>query len=582
MDEQKRRDDELFAALNRSKKQKHRKRLFTALGITAVIVILLLIVFANLRKRVEANIASNAEEVLRYEVNYGSVSTTVSGSGTISDVDTEAITVPEGVEIDEVLAKSNTHISEGDIIATVDIPSVLSAMADVQDAIADLDTQLQEASNNNASASITVGASGRVKRIYGEAGSDVAACMYENGAIALLSLDGYMAVEIDSPALSAGETVKVVRADGKELNGRVDTLTGSKAVILVTDNGPELDEEVTVRNANGEELGSGTLYIHNALAVTGYTGTISHMAVKENQSVYAGGLICSLKDTSYSARYDAILKQRREKEDDLRQLLDLRQTGALRAPFSGTVLTVDYENDESTETESAAVQSGYSMGIGMMSSSGYLSSSAASSASTASSASSTSDDDGITIVTMSHDEQMSVVISVDESDILSLQKGQAAEITIESVGDQKYRGTVTEVDKTANSSSGVTAYSAEISFDKGANMISGMTADVVIRIEGTENVLIVPTDAIHRTSAIAFVYTEYDEEHGVYGGMRPVETGISNDDFTEVTSGLEAGDVVFYTEKETGFFFGFPGAGGGYDSSFGGPSGGPGNFPDRR
>ena len=33
------------------------------------------------------------------------------------------------------------------------------------------------------------------------------------------------------------------------------------------------------------------------------------------------------------------------------------------------------------------------------------------------------------------------------------------EVSIESIGDQKYTGTVTEVDKTANSSSGVTSYS---------------------------------------------------------------------------------------------------------------------------
>ena len=102
------------------------------------------------------------------------------------------------------------------------------------------------------------------------------------------------------------------------------------------------------------------------------------------------------------------------------------------------------------------------------------------------------------------------------------------------------------------------------------NMLSGMTAEVVIRIEGTEDVLIVPTDAVHRTSAIYYVNTEYDASTDTYGGMKTIETGISNDDFTAVTSGLELGDVVYYTERETGFFFGFPGAGGSY--------GGPGNY----
>ena len=155
---------------------------------------------------------------------------------------------------------------------------------------------------------------------------------------------------------------------------------------------------------------------------------------------------------------------------------------------------------------------------------------------------------------MARDESMLVRISVDESDILSLEKGQIAEVSIDSVGAEKLGGVVTEVDRTADSTSGVSSYSAEVTFAKGAGMLSGMTADVVINIEGTENVLIVPTDAIHKTSAGAFVYTSYDEETKQYGGMTPVELGISNDEFTEIRSGLEEGTTVFYTEKEVDFF----------------------------
>ena len=50
-----------------------------------------------------------------------------------------------------------------------------------------------------------------------------------------------------------------------------------------------------------------------------------------------------------------------------------------------------------------------------------------------------------------------------------------------------------------------------------------MTADVVINIQGTENVLIVPTDAVQKTSVGAFVYTAYDEEIKLFGGVVPVE-----------------------------------------------------------
>ena len=569
MDELKKRDDELFAALNKSKKQKRRKRILTALLIAAVIIIALLITFASLRRRVQANIASTADEVLRYEANYGSISTRVTGTGTIVDMDTEKITVPEGVEIDEVIAEANTRIKQGDAIATVDMASVLNVMADVQDAIADLDSQLREAGNDTVSSYMTAGAAGRVKKVYAEVGTDVASCMYENGALVLLSLDGYMAADITTDQVTAGQAVTVVRTDGTELPGTVETVLDGVATILLTDNGPELDENVTVQSEEGESLGGGTLYIHNPLRITGFAGTVSYVLVRENQYVYAGSSVINLKDTSYSARYETILKQRREQEETLQELLKLRQSGALRAPFDGTVLTVDYGSDTASQT-TTSTQAANTYGLNMFGST-------ASAALTTTSPASDTPVDGTVIVTMSRDESMSVTISVDESDILSLQIGQAAEVTIDSIGEDVYRGTVTEIDKTANSSSGVTSYAAEVSFDKAENMLSGMSADVVIRIQGTENVLIVPADAIHRTSALSFVYTSYDAESGMYGGMKPVETGISNDDFVEIKSGLEAGEAVYYTEKEEAFFFGF---GGGFpngnrrgNSGFGGRMG---------
>ena len=86
---------------------------------------------------------------------------------------------------------------------------------------------------------------------------------------------------------------------------------------------------------------------------------------------------------------------------------------------------------------------------------------------------------------------------------------------------------------------------------------------VVINIQGTENVLLVPTEAIRKTSAGAFVYTSYDEETKLFGGIVPVEVGISNDEFTEVRSGLDEGTTVYYTEKERNDFFMMMGGPGG-------------------
>ena len=549
MDEKKRTDDALFAALNKSKKKKKRKTAITALIIIAIIAVALLITVNVLRRRVDASIARDQDEVLRYDAAYGAISTRVSASGIIEDVDTEVVSVPEGVEIDEVVVRAGNVLHEGDVVATLDLTTVLSSMATVQSEIEELDKELADAGNDKVASSVRAGAAGRVKRIFVAPQDDVASCMVENGALALISLDGKMAVDFENSALTAGQAVSVEREDGSVIAGTVDKNVGGTVTVLVTDNGPRLDEAVRILDADGNELGAGELYIHSVFRVTGFAGTVSTVSARENQQVYASSSICSLSNTSYSAPYNSILKQRKDKEDTLLELLGLYQGGALRAPFDGTVLRVDYDADEADTAAQSATPS-YS---GMDSYYSYFMGGTTTTPTTATTAD-TSNIAGTAVVTMARDESMLVRISVDESDILSLEKGQIAEVSIDSVGAEKLGGVVTEVDRTADSTSGVSSYSAEVTFAKGAGMLSGMTADVVINIEGTENVLIVPTDAIHKTSAGAFVYTSYDEETKQYGGMTPVELGISNDEFTEIRSGLEEGTTVFYTEKEVDFF----------------------------
>ena len=557
MDEVRKNDDALFEALNKAKRRKRRRRWITVLVILAIVASGILYAVNVLRKRVEASMATEGDEVLTYDASIGSISTRVSGSGTIEDVDTEKVTVPEGVEIDEVMVKSNDKLRKGDLIATLDLTSVLSTMASVQEELDELDKELASSSGDRVNTNVTAGVSGRVKKIYAKAKTDVAACMVENGALALISLDGKMAAEFENDSLSAGDKVRVERANGNVIDGSVEKRVGDLVTVLVTDNGPEVDEEVRILNENGVELGSGTLTIHSVFRVTGFTGTVSQVTFGENMLVNAASILFNLTDTGYSAHYNSVLRERKEKEKTLLELLGLYQGGALRAPFDGSILRIDY--DENDKTASAANASAASAGQTGMTPYGVYSAMGSTATAVAGTGTATAtaqeDEDGIVIVTMAPDISMLVNIDVDEADILSLEIGQPAEVTIESVGENRFNGTVTDVDRTANSSGGVTTYSAEVTFAKEKGMLSGMSADVIVNIQGSENVLIVPADAIHRTSAGAFVYTSYDEETKTFGGNMPVEVGISNDDFAEIRSGIEEGTTVFYTEKEEDNFY---------------------------
>ena len=270
-------DDALFEALGKNKKRRRRRILITVVSIVLVLALIAVVGVSFLRRRVREQFAASKGEVLSYEVTTGSISTVVSGSGSLTDVDLQAVTVPDGVEITEVKVKRNQTVATGDVLATVDMASVVSAMADLQAQIEELDAQISAAEDDSAATRITAGVTGRVKAVFGETGDDVAEVMAEHGAQALLSLDGFMAVDIETDTLNTGDGVTVQLSDGSEISGTVESAVGGRATVLVTDNGTVYDEEVTVLNDEGTELGTGMLYIHGALRITGFSGTISQV-----------------------------------------------------------------------------------------------------------------------------------------------------------------------------------------------------------------------------------------------------------------------------------------------------------------
>lgn len=281
--QQNERADALFEELSKNKKKKKRKIIRTVIIIVLVIAIALAAAVAILSRKVRERFATSDVEVLSYEATRDTISTTVSGSGVLAQVDLEQLTVPAGVEITDVLVEADDAISQGDVLATVDMASVMSAMSNLQAELDELDEEISDAKGDEVSSYIKAGVSGRVKVIYAQTDTSVASCMAENGALAVLSLDGYMAVDIETDELSKGDSVTVTLADGEEITGAVESAAGGKATVLVTDNGPAYGEEVTVASEDGTELGKGNLYIHSSLGITGYAGTVSTVSAKENQ-----------------------------------------------------------------------------------------------------------------------------------------------------------------------------------------------------------------------------------------------------------------------------------------------------------
>lgn len=558
MNEQNQHSEALFETLSQNKKMRKRRILRTVLITIAIIAALLVAVVIVLTKKVEKRFAAAAAEVQTYQVTTGAIHTIVSGSGVLTEEDLEDISVPSGVEVNEVMVDAGDTVLQGDLLATVDMATVMTSLTALQKQMNELDRSINDAKGEEAGTQITAGVSGRVKIIYAQPEMDVSLCMAEHGALAVLSLDGYMAADLETDKLSKGHLVSVIRPDGTVLEGEVSAEKGGTVTVLVSDNGPEFDEEVTIATKDGLELGKAKLYIHNPLGVTGYAGTVRNVIAKENMSVSAGSTLFGLKDTRFSANYDTLLRSRSDLEEVLMDLLTIYRDGALLAPMDGVVSSIQFNAEDSSASSSASAAD--SSAAALAAAYGY-SMPAAAAATTPSNPGDTS------VLTLYPDISLTITIGIDETDILALQEGQEAEIVVGSVGEEVYPGSVTEINKVANTSTGVTQYSAQILLDKAPGMLPGMTADVDIKIEGNENALIIPVEALHQTSAGAYVYTSFDEETQQYGGKVDVVAGMQNDTYAEILSGLKEGDTVYYTQQENIFAFfanmmGMPAGGG--------------------
>lgn len=310
--------------------------------ITLLCVILAIaLIVASLPSGISAATKVNSK-VLSAVPEENTISTVLSGGGTLSPQAGTAQSLPQALELKTYYVKNGQTVSEGDPIAQVDLVAVKAAISELQEVIDTLDAAIASESSKTNDPVIRSGTAGRVKKIYAREGTAAADTVYENGALLLLSLDGLMAVDLEARA-EVGQRVTVTLSDGTALAGTVESVSDGTATVTLSDETAPLDDSVTVTTKDGEPLGTGNLYIHSRLRVAGAYGTVSKISVKENQQVPAGSALLTLKDTGHTAEYARLLNRRTELEDQMESLVKLSKDGILHADCGGTVSGVDTE-----------------------------------------------------------------------------------------------------------------------------------------------------------------------------------------------------------------------------------------------
>ena len=180
---------------------------------------------------------------------------------------------------------------------------------------------------------------------------------------------------------------------------------------------------------------------------------------------------------------------------------------------------------------------------------------------------------------------LEMTLNIDELDISAVHVGQSVRVTAEAVEGKEYVGTVTRVSVAGTTTNGTTSYPVTIRLDVTDGLLPGMNADAEIVVSSAEGVLSIPNGAVNRQKLVLVTADSPSAAHPTASQMPApdgyvyvqVETGISDDDYVQILSGLTAEDTVAYIPQAADSFsmmFGMMGGGMGGAPMGGGPGGG--------
>ena len=135
-------------------------------------------------------------------------------------------------------------------------------------------------------------------------------------------------------------------------------------------------------------------------------------------------------------------------------------------------------------------------------------------------------------------DTMKVEVSVSEALVPKLNQGDEVDVSISALGVDTV-GTIRSIQKSANAQTKL--YTVTVGFEEDIEgLLAGMFADVSFRTETSENAVVIPSQAILTSNNVSYVFVVENDT----ARYQQVETGLSGNGVTEITSGLEEGQQL--------------------------------------
>lgn len=496
----------------------HKKRCIAAVVAVAVLAV---VVIPRKSRSASADLAYTQEKLGRRDIV-----NVYDGSGTINAADSYTVkSLVTGTVLTADFELGDT-IQKGDVLYVIDSSDVEGDLESAQLSV----SQAQRSYDDAADArNVRTKIGGEVSSFAVAAGDAVQA----GQTVATVRDTSVMLLAVDFPAAEAqsfavGQAAQVMPDTTFEvLNGTIRSVSGADpsgdaslmtctVTIAVPNAGSLTTAQAAVAQVNGvSSLNSAHFaYQREETVVAAASGTVSELCVREGSTVRQDDVLLRITGKDLD-------KQAQNAADNLRSA-ELRMSSAERnishytidAPISGTIVDKKVKAGDKLSANDTAMQN------------------------------------LCTIYDMSY---LEMKLNVDELKIRSLEVGQEVEITADAVPGETYKGVISSILVAGTTANGSTSYPVTVRIDDMGELLPGMNATAKITTASVKNVLALPNAALVRGSYVLVTRDSPSAANAETSMTAPdgyvyvkVTTGISDDDYIEVKSGLQEGDTIAY------------------------------------
>ena len=496
----------------------HKKR---CIAVVAAAAVLVAVIVPRKSRSASADLAYTQEKLGRRDIV-----NVYDGSGTINAADSYTVkSLVTGTVLTADFELGDT-IQKGDVLYVIDSSDVEGDLESAQLSV----SQAQRSYDDAADArNVRTKIGGEVSSFAVAAGDAVQA----GQTVATVRDTSVMLLAVDFPAAEAqsfavGQAAQVMPDTTFEvLNGTIRSVSGADpsgdaslmtctVTIAVPNAGSLTTAQAAVAQVNGvSSLNSAHFaYQREETVVAAASGTVSELCVREGSTVRQDDVLLRITGKDLD-------KQAQNAADNLRSA-ELRMSSAERnishytidAPISGTIVDKRVKAGDKLSANDTAMQN------------------------------------LCTIYDMSY---LEMKLNVDELKIRSLEVGQEVEITADAVPGETYKGVISSILVAGTTANGSTSYPVTVRIDDMGELLPGMNATAKITTASVKNVLALPNAALVRGSYVLVTRDSPSAANAETSMTAPdgyvyvkVTTGISDDDYIEVKSGLQEGDTIAY------------------------------------